>query len=365
MISKLELLHDFDNETSEDLYPSIVKCINYILTNLNNGGYFFFNIIKFDSKMIKLVNLLLLLFNHIYYFNDCILCFEFNSIIRKDNFINLLNNIDNVEITPIINLEKISTHLLNHINLNLEILNTIKNNNLDKYFEITNKLYFDEMIEQQIHNKNKNINIKFEEELLDHLKLMVNSFQEEKKESSIKSEEGLTIYNTIIQNNFTKCLEIGMGYGISSIYILLALKKSINNDKKLVSIDMLESKQWKNFGMKILKFFEMIKYHQLIENMHYIELPKIVEMKENFDFIFINSWYSFENMIVILFYCSKILRKDGIIVINEIYQPNIYKCIKFIDNNYKFFKKINSHPSLAVYKKIIDDNRSWDYYNNF
>jgi predicted O-methyltransferase YrrM len=221
------------------------------------------------------------------------------------------------------------------------------------------------MIEQQIHNKNKNINTKFEEELLDHLKLMVNSFQEEKKESSIKSEEGLTIYNTIIKNNFTKCLEIGMGYGISSIYILLALKKSINNDKKLVSIDMLESKQWKNFGMKILKFFEMIKYHQLIENMHYIELPKIVEMKENFDFIFINSWYSFENMIVILFYCSKILRKDGIIIINEIYQPNIYKCIKFIDNNYKFFKKINSPPSLAVYQKIIDDNRSWDYYNNF
>ena len=70
-------------------------------------------------------------------------------------------------------------------------------------------------------------------------------------------------------------------------------------------------------------------------------------------------------MIVILFYCSKILRKDGIIIINEIYQPNIYKCIKFIDNNYKFFKKINSHPSLAVYQKIIDDNRSWDYYNNF
>jgi predicted O-methyltransferase YrrM len=315
--------------------------------------------------MIKLVNLLLLLFNHIYYFNDCILCFEFNSIIQKDNFINLLNNIDNVKITPLINLEKISTHLLNHINLNLEILNTIKNNNLDKYFEITNKLYFDEMIEQQIHNKNKNINIKFEEELLDHLKLMVNSFQEEKKESSIKSEEGLTIYNTIIQNNFTKCLEIGMGYGISSIYILLALKKSINNDKKLVSIDMLESKQWKNFGIKILKFFEMIKYHQLIENMHYIELPKIVEMKENFDFIFINSWYSFENMIVILFYCSKILRKDGIIIINEIYQPNIYKCIKFIDNNYKFFKKINSYPSLAVYQKVNDDNRSWDYYNNF
>jgi predicted O-methyltransferase YrrM len=363
LINKLELLYDEDKTKFE--FKSVIHTIGHIFKNLNNKGYYFFNIIKFDSNMIKFVNLLLLLFNHIYYYSDYILCFEFNPIINEEKFKDLLKNIENVEITPLINLEKISKQQLDISKLNLEIITSIKDNNIDKYFDITNKLYFNEMIEQQIHSHNKNINEKFEKELLDHLKLMVNSFESNKLESPIKYEEGITIYDTIIKNNFSKCLEIGMGYGISSIYILLALQKNPNNEKKLVSIDLLQSTQWKNFGIKILKFFNMIKYHKLIENIHYIELPKIVANKENYEFIFINSWYSFENMIIILFYCSKILQKDGIIIINEIYQPGIYKCIKYIDNNYKHFKRINSPPNIAVYQKIKEDNRSWDYHNNF
>ena len=365
LINKFESLYNEDITNSQFEYESIISTIGHIFKNLNNKGYFFFNIIKFDSNMIKLVNLLLLLFDHIYYYSDCLLCFEFNPIINEEKFNNLLKNIENVEIIPLINLEKISKQQLDRSKLNLEIISSIKDNNLNKYFDITNKLYFNEMIEQQIHNKNKDISEKFEQELLDHLKLMVNSFESNKLESPIKYEEGITIYNTIIKNNFSKCLEIGMGYGISSIYILLALQKNPNNEKKLVSIDLLESTQWKNFGIKILKFFNMIKYHKLIENIHYIELPKIVANKENYEFIYINSWYSFENMIIILFYCSKILQKDGIIIINEIYQPGIYKCIKYIDNNYKHFKRINSPPNIAVYQKTKEDNRSWDYHNNF
>ena len=70
LINKLELLYDEDKTISE--YESIIHTINYIFKNLNNKGYYFFNIIKFDSNMIKLVNLLLLLFEHLYYYSDLI-----------------------------------------------------------------------------------------------------------------------------------------------------------------------------------------------------------------------------------------------------------------------------------------------------
>ena len=100
LINKLELLLDEDKTRFE--YKSIIHTIDQIFKNLNNKGYFFFNIIKFDSNMIKLVNLLLLLFDHIYYYSDCLLCFEFNPIINEEKFNDLLKNIENVEITPLI-----------------------------------------------------------------------------------------------------------------------------------------------------------------------------------------------------------------------------------------------------------------------
>jgi hypothetical protein len=41
------------------------------------------------------------------------------------------------------------------------------------------------------------------------------------------------------------------------------------------------------------------------------------------------------------------------------------KLTKFIDSNYKHYKKIQSPQTIAVYKKTSDDERSNDSFENF
>jgi len=183
--------------------------------------------------------------------------------------------------------------------------------------------------------------------------------------SSIKPVEGNFLYNTILKYNCLKCMEVGMAYGISSMYILLALKKNLNSNKRLDSIDPFQSTQWKNFGVNLVKSIKMDKYHILYENTSYRILPELLEKKESYDLIFIDGWHTFDYTLLDFFYANLLLKKDGIIIVDDAYHQGVNKCLKYIDTNYKHYKRIQSPSTVGAYQKITEDVRTWDYHNNF
>ena len=77
--------------------------------------------------------------------------------------------------------------------------------------------------------------------------------------------EAQYIYNLIYNNKLTEILEINMAYGISSIYITLALKRLniIDKFKKgtLISIDDEQFSKYKGIGLKNIKKAHTIDYH--------------------------------------------------------------------------------------------------------
>jgi predicted O-methyltransferase YrrM len=147
--------------------------------------------------------------------------------------------------------------------------------------------------------------------------------------------------------------------------MLLALKKNSNANKKLDSIDPFQSTQWKNFGVKLVKSIKMEKYHTLYEDKSYNVLPDLLEKKQIYDFIFIDGWHTFDYTLLDFFYSDLILKVGGIIVIDDAFHQGVNKCLKYIDSNYKHYKRIQSPSTVGAYQKISDDNRSWDYHINF
>jgi len=346
-------------------YNPTIKKIELVFSYLNEGGYFFFNLFGYDSKIIKLIHLLLLIFTRIIFHRNYVMCFGYNSIIDKEKLINLFENINFVKIDPLLDLIKLSKQKIDDLSVDIEIINAIIENNLEKYFEITNKAHFNETIEFQILNKNKNIDYEFEKELYENLKLTSVSLQSGVTNSSIKPVEGNFLYNTILKYNCLKCMEVGMAYGISSMYILLALKKNLNSNKRLDSIDPFQSTQWKNFGVNLVKSIKMDKYHILYENTSYRILPELLEKKESYDLIFIDGWHTFDYTLLDFFYANLLLKKDGIIIVDDAYHQGVNKCLKYIDTNYKHYKRIQSPSTVGAYQKITEDVRTWDYHNNF
>jgi predicted O-methyltransferase YrrM len=340
-----------------------VKKIDMLFNCLNENGMFIFQICGIDSNMIKLIHLLLLMFDRIVIYNTYVICYDYKSNkISKEEFNKLTDKIEYITIKPLSDLNKLNDYMKDVSNTLLDIMQSIHNNNLKEYFKLVNILFLNKYVEYQ-YADNKDVNYEFEKDLFEKLKLTSVSLSEGIVRGSVKKEEGDFLYNTIINNKFKKCLEVGMAYGISAMYILLALKKLNTKNIKLYSIDPNQSTQWNNFGVKLVKNIKMNKYHKLIEDKSYNVLPQLTDKK--FDFIFIDGWHTFDYTLLDFFYASLMLRIGGIIVVDDAYHEGVNKFMKYIDTNYPHFKKISSPSTVCAYKKLSEDKRDWNFHKNF
>ena len=179
-----------------------------------------------------------------------------------------------------------------------------------------------------------------------------------KIDSSIKSFEGIYISNIINKYNFKKCLEIGFANGVSAVYIL----KNINTS--LISIDPYQKTQWKNNGVKLLKNLKLNKRHKCIEKKSYEALPELLKKDgiNQYDFIFIDGWHTFDYTLVDFFYSNLLLKVGGIIIIDDALHGGVSDCDKYLNKNYNFYQKLNSPNTISCYKKMKDDDRSWNFH---
>jgi len=82
--------------------------------------------------------------------------------------------------------------------------------------------------------------------------------------------------------------------------------------------------------------------------------------------IFIDGWHTFDYTLLDLFYSFLLLKKNGYIVIDDALHPGVNKVVKYVQDNYKFLKKTNTDVrTVAVYQKISEDTRAWNFHKDF
>jgi hypothetical protein len=202
---------------------------------------------------------------------------------------------------------------------------------------------------------------------------------------NINKEEGMLIYKLIKHSKAKKILELGMGYGLSSLIILQSLKyfnnkyNEMDSNYKLVSIDPYQKTFWKEIGMEHLKKAHLIAYHKLKEENTYIFLPELIKKKKLYDIVFINSLFLLNNKLLGELKEYQIIKKNGwseidyilndilnsyhllkikgYLIINNSLNPGISEILKYIEMYYPFLKKIETDvKSMTVYLKIDKDD---------
>lgn len=346
------------NFVNREIYEKelILDKLLFAYENLNLHGNLlmaFFN--WSQNQTTDMLYLLLLLFNKVtIYFGEFIYCSDFNPIIKKEYLQKLKNR--NFVISDKPELDKLSKYLINIFKNKNNQLDFFLKNQIDKlliekfnlHILLYRKLNLDENIIHKIY--------------FETFKRIINKEELIKVHSAINKKEGEFITKLIKKYNLKRCLEIGFANGISALYILSSSKKNT-----LVSIDPFQKTQWNNNGIKILTNSKLISRHNLIEKKSYEAMPELLKDNEGkFDFIFIDGWHTFDYTLVDFFYADKLLRKGGIIVVDDAKHQGVAKCLKYIDTNYNnFYKKIDSHNTIGVYRKIKEDNRDWNFHKFF
>jgi predicted O-methyltransferase YrrM len=129
-------------------------------------------------------------------------------------------------------------------------------------------------------------------------------------------------------------IEVGMAFGVSSLAILTALRDG--GQGKLISIDPVQTSDWKGCGRVAVEQAGFGDRHELVEDYDYNALPRLLASGVRCDFAYIDGWHTFDYALLDWWYLDKMLSVDGIVGFNDCGWPAVDKVIRFVLSHRKY-----------------------------
>lgn len=219
--------------------------------------------------------------------------------------------------------------------------------------------------------------------------------------SQISLTEGLFLQQVVEEIKPQVSLEIGVAFGISSMFICEVLDHI--GAKKHIAIDLGPIKksgtdELDRFGLGLLNL-ERCGYDNLVEAYAMpseIALPDLLRKDQRLQFAFIDGWHSFDHALVDFFYINKMLDVGGIVAFHDAVHPNIRKLVHHVSTYpaYRLYGAVKRpkaifntqrkgiekyiafvlfltrqlypyRPNCIALQKVAEDQRDWTWYRNF
>ncbi len=176
-------------------------------------------------------------------------------------------------------------------------------------------------------------------------------------------------------------LEVGMGYGVSSLVIAEALAETAGASHTV--IDPQQRCEWRGIGIANLERAGFGGRYELIEQPSEFALPALLAAGGELDFAFVDGWHSFDQVIVDFYYLNRMLRLGGAIVFDDMHLPSVaraaahvatYDCYRELQAPAECRKSVKARARrlmggrefrIAGFEKVGEDRRPWDWYREF
>ena len=151
--------------------------------------------------------------------------------------------------------------------------------------------------------------------------------------TSIPQDEGIALYNIVRSIKARRTLEIGMAYGLSTLYMCQAHQDAGADGGSHVSIDPYQTKWWKSIGLRNLERCGLSDYLEFHESMAHESLPRMLERGDSYDLIFIDGGHLFDHTMLEFFYADLLIPIGGYVMFDDLWMPSQQAVVSFILNN--------------------------------
>lgn len=126
--------------------------------------------------------------------------------------------------------------------------------------------------------------------------------------------------------------EVGLAYGISSLYILDAMKEF--GDGRLIGMDPAQhDATWQGAGLYNIERAGHSDRYQFHEATSQLLLPKLAAEDTRIQFGFIDGWHTFDHALVDFFYLDLMMDVGGVMVLDDVAYPGLQRLAHFIVTN--------------------------------
>lgn len=153
---------------------------------------------------------------------------------------------------------------------------------------------------------------------------------------------GELLARTIERLRPTNTLEVGMAFGLSTLYICEALSR-LPGPCRHIAIDPFQHSDWYGVGLSNVRragFDRFLEFHD--EGSEYV-LPRLARDRHLLDFALIDGLHRFDQALVEFYYIDRMLRVGGVVVFDDANSAAVNKVVRHV-LTYGNYRVIPEHP---------------------
>lgn len=176
---------------------------------------------------------------------------------------------------------------------------------------------------------------------------------------SVTTAGGAFIRDLCQAEHATRSLEVGMAWGLSTLFILEALAENGAGPGAHVVIDPFQTSRWHGAARRSVRAAgaaAMLEFH---EERSELLLPRLVAANRQFDFAFIDGNHRFDGAFVDLVFVDRLLKPGGVVVFDDVWFDPIYLVCRFAETNLGY-TMVAAHPPRGPSRRPASSVRRLD-----
>jgi predicted O-methyltransferase YrrM len=187
---------------------------------------------------------------------------------------------------------------------------------------------------------------------------------------TITATEGEALRKWVIHEKATRTIEIGLAFGFSALHICEGLLLNGNPDPRHVTLDPWQVSGYASRGLEILEEAGVRSLVEFHAEKSQLALPRFLQEGRQFDLAFVDGNHRFDAVFVDLYYLGQLVRKDGIIILDDYNLPGIERAAAFFINNLAWKIEETSPPDdehqwVVLRTAKNEDTRDFRYFVEF
>ncbi len=183
--------------------------------------------------------------------------------------------------------------------------------------------------------------------------------------------EGEALQGWVLREGATQTIEIGLGYGISTLHLCEGLLGNASEaTARHVAIDPYQARRFSDCGLQFLDeagVAELVEHHAEESQ---IALPRLLGEGRSFDFAFVDGNHRFDGVFVDLYYLGRLVLPGGIVFVDDYQLPAIARAASFFVKNLGWTLEDVSawdqfHQWAVLRTSAVPDTRPFGHYVDF
>jgi predicted O-methyltransferase YrrM len=186
---------------------------------------------------------------------------------------------------------------------------------------------------------------------------------------AVNAAEGEALEHWVRSEGATRTIEIGLGYGVSALFICAGLLAN-GSDVQHVVVDPHQATRFESCGLQLL---EEAGVDALVE--HHAEesqtaLPRFLSEGREFDLAFVDGNHRFDSVFLDLVYLERLVQPGAIVFVDDYQLPAVARAASFCLSNLDWKLEESSdadelHGWAALRTSVGADTRPFDHFVEF